>query len=337
MVSIANGGVSEIPLPHMDDADDPFVETPGSVIAIENSSNQALMISAGPDSSYNDQIILSNYGVENPITGLDVPFSPSGTVVQSDYWAGLLETGELYITTEGDKCSLKHLLVETYTKSSVSGATAQPYLTAEVKSIEDSDFATPGDTVGTATMTTSALTGVGTAWSTTIAAGDDATTVFTLPCQGKQARVYIDSTLQVSGTDYTISGNDITLGSVLATGTVLYAYWDAYPEVRVKVGDLFKSTEGWHRVTAITTATAITLDHYLSTGSETVTHYPAWQLDDGHGRVEIGINRLVEGVQTRLYVVPEYNSTQQPEIVKITGLSIGYVPQGRKILKATGS
>jgi hypothetical protein len=275
--------------------------------------------------------------VENPITGRDVPFSPGGTVIQSDYWNSMLETGELYITEEGSKCSLKHLLVETYTKSSVSGATAQPWFTAEVKSIEDADFATPGDTAGTATMTTTALTGSGTAWSTKIADGDDATTVFDLPCQGRIARVYIDSTLQVSGTDYTIDGNEITLAAVLASGEELFAYWDAVPEVIVKVGDVFKSTEGWHRVTAIADATNITLDHYLSTGSETVTHYPAWQLDDGHGRVEVGINRLVEGVQIRLYIIPEYNSTDQAEIVKITGLSIGYVPQGRKILKATGS
>jgi hypothetical protein len=141
----------------------------------------------------------------------------------------------------------------------------------------------------------------------------------------------------VSDTDYTIDGNEITLAAVLASGEELFAYWDAVPEVKVKVGDVFKSSEGWHRVISIEDATNITLDHYLSAGSETVTHYPAWQLDDGHGRVEVGINRLVEGVQIRLYIIPEYNSTDQAEIVKITGLSIGYVPQGRKILKATGS
>jgi hypothetical protein len=294
-------------------------------------------MSSGPDSSDPDKIILASYAVGQGISGLDAPLSSKAGYIQSVYWDAELETGELYITEEGSKSSIKHLLVETYTKSSLSGATSQPYLTAEVKSIEDSDFSTPGDTTGTATMSTTAVTGVGTAWSNTIAAGDDVTVLFTLPCQGRIARVYIDSTLQVSGTDYTISGSTITLSAALATGEVLYAYWDAVPEIEVKLGDVFKSTEGWHRVITITDAYNIECDHYLSTGSETVTHYPAWQLDDGHGRVEIGINRLVEGVQTRLYIIPEYNSTDQPEIVKITGLSIGYVPQGRKILKATGS
>jgi hypothetical protein len=134
-----------------------------------------------------------------------------------------------------------------------------------------------------------------------------------------------------------VSGNDITFEDAPAATDDVYAYWDAVPEVVVKVGDMFKSTEGWHRVISIEDATNATCEHFLSTGSETVTHYPSWQLDDGHSRVEIGIGRLVEGVQTRLYIIPEYNSTPQPEIVKITGLSIGYVPQGRKILKATGS
>ena len=138
-------------------------------------------------------------------------------------------------------------------------------------------------------------------------------------------------------TDYTTSGKTITLTTDLGTGEVLYAYWENVPEIKVKVGDFFKSTEGWHRVTAITTSTAITCDHYLSTGTETVTHYPAWQLDDGHGRVELGINRLVEGVQIRLYLIPDYDGDLQSTIAKITGLSIGYVPQGRKLVKATGS
>ena len=176
-------------------------------------------------------------------------------------------------------------------------------------------------------MTTSALTGVGTAWSNKIADGDTVTVLFTLPCQAKLARVYILNggtyTLQVLDTDYTVSGSTITFTSAPGAADDVYAYWDAYPEVKAKVGDVFKSTEGWHRVTAIADSTNITLDHYLSTGSETVTHYPAWQLDDGHGRTEIGINRLVEGVQIRLYLIPDYNGTQQSTVAKINGLSIG--------------
>ncbi|GAG47707.1 unnamed protein product, partial [marine sediment metagenome] len=74
-----------------------------------------------------------------------------------------------------------------------------------------------------------------------------------------------------------------------------------------------------------------------STGSETVTHYPTTQIPDGEGETKLGIRKLVEGVLIRLYVIPEYGSSAAPTIVKITGLSIGHIPQGRKILEATGS
>jgi hypothetical protein len=139
-------------------------------------------------------------------------------------------------------------------------------------------------------------------------------------------------------TDYTISGNDITLLVALTNGVTLYAYWENYPEhSKVSAGDFFESTEGFHRVTAITNATTITLDHYLSTGSETVTHIPSTQLPDGDGEVKMGINGLVEGVRLQLYLIPEYGASAAPSVVKLTGLTIGHIPMGRKILQATGS
>jgi hypothetical protein len=353
-INLANGGVSEFSLLHLDDSDDALVEVPGSIATVENANWQADFVSYSPHSDDTDSIILPTLSYNKQITGYDLATTRT-TPDEDGYWYSTLETGELYIEREGEKCSVKHLIVETYTDGGTNSNVGRPYLTAEVKSIEDSAFSPRGDDVGTATMTTTALTGSGTAWSTTIASESNATpndtqqecdgveTQFTLPCLGSQARVYLDSTLQVSGTDYTSSGKVITFTTAPADTKTLYAYWENYPEVKVKVGDMFKSSEGFHRVTAISSAQDITLDHYLSTGSETVTHYPAWQLDDDHGRVEIGINRLVEGVQIRLYIVPDYvNTSARSTIAKITGISIGgisigYVPQGRKTVKATGS
>jgi hypothetical protein len=331
---------------HLDDSNDVLVEVPGAIASIENSDQRNDYVSHHPHSDDTNSIILYNLNYGEQTTGYDVA-STRTTPDEDAYWSALVETGELFVEREGDKVGLKHLIVETYTTSGDDDNTGRPYLVADVKSIEDSDYATSGDAVGTATMTTTALTGSGTAWSTTIAgpsAGstqqecDGAETAFTLPCLASQARLYLDSTLQVSGTDYTSSGKVATFTTAPAATKTLYAYWSNYPEVKVKTGDMFKSTEGWHRVTAISSAQDITLDHYLSTGSETVTHYPAWQLDDGHGRIEIGINRLVEGVQIRLYIIPDYVAESgRSKIVKITGLSLGYVPQGRKTVKATGS
>ena len=342
VISVANGGVSEFKLSHLDDSDDVLVEVPGSVIAAENSSLERTYVSYGPTSDDTDAISLAFLDSGRWITGTDT-ITSRATTTQSAKWDSLIETGELYITAEGEKSSVKHLIVETYTDGGDGTNADPPYLTAAVKSTEDSDYATSGDAVGTATMTTSALTGSGTAWSTTIAgpnAGstqqkcNGSTKTFTLPCLGAQARVYLDTTLQ---TAYTTSAKTITFTTAPGATVTLYAYWENFPEIKAKTGDMFKSSEGWHRVTAISSAQDITVDHYLSTGSETVVHYPAWQLDDGHGRIEIGINRLVEGVQIRLYLIPDYDGLQQSTVAKITGSSIGFVPQGRKIVKATGS
>ena len=216
-----------------------------------------------------------------------------------------------------------------------------------MKSIEDSDFATSGDTVGTASIETTVVSGTGTAWSNLIAGPtattaarqkcNGVTTAFALPCLGSQARVYLDTTLQAEDTDYTVTAaKTITFTTAPAATKTLYAYWENYPEIKVKVGDFFKTSEGWHRITAISSNRDITVDNATTT-TLTGTHYPAWQLDDGHGRIELGINRLVEGVQIRLYLIPDYDGYLQSTIAKITGLSIGYVPQGRKLVKATGS
>jgi hypothetical protein len=338
MISLSTGAVTSADVPLISDSGK-LSERPASICAVSDSSDQRIIASHHPLSSDTDQVTVSSLDLGGGLSGKDA-LASSG---QDDYWHSTIETGELFVAPEGSKVSLRHVIARTYTAAENDNVN-RPYLAIDVKSLEDSSWGAIGDSVGTATMTTTALTGSGTAWSTTIAAGDDATDTFTLPCQGSQARVYIDSTLQVEDTDYTVSGNDITLSAVLASGTVLYAYWENYPEVKVVVGDAFKSSEGFHIVTSITNSTTIVLDHYLSTGSETVTHYSTSQLPSGEGETKLGIKGLVEGVRIRLYIIPDYNADEDasggygyPSIVKITGIIIGHVPQGRKRLLATGS
>ena len=325
MISVANGAVTKINLPEYSDSGS-ISEEPKYITAISNSSDQRIIVSHHPQTGDSDKILATYLYTGNDITGKDKA---------EDYWHTLVETGELYPVPEGNKTSLKHIIIRTY--SGVNSEADRPRVAVKWRSLEDTAWKSAGDTVGTATMTTSALTGSGTAWSTTIAAGDDVEDTFTLPCLASQARVYIDSTLKVSGTDYTESGKDITLSSALATGETLYAYWENYPEVKVQVGDFFESSEGFHRVTAITNSTTITCDHYLSAGSETVTHIPAAQIPDSDGETKLGLNGLVEGVRLRIYIIPHYGATDAPTVVKLTGLTIGHIPMGRKILSATGS
>jgi hypothetical protein len=186
---------------------------------------------------------------------------------------------------------------------------------------------------------------VGTAWSNLIGrAGtevDGIETTFTLPCVASRARVFLETggtyTEQTVTTDYTTSGNDITFLTAPTVGNNLYAYWDSVPEVPSSiVGDMIETTEGFHRITSADTATTLTLDHYLSTGSDaTATHHPAAVIPSGDGEVKIGMHKLVEGMQIRVIIVPR--STGDSTDTKLTGIVIGHEPAGRKVVEATGS
>jgi hypothetical protein len=99
---------------------------------------------------------------------------------------------------------------------------------------------------------------------------------------------------------------------------------------------MIETTEGFHRITSADTATTLTLDHYLSTGSDaTATHHPAAVIPSGDGEVKIGMHKLVEGVQIRAIIVPR--STGDSTDTKLTGIVIGHEPAGRKVVEATGS
>ena len=145
------------------------------------------------------------------------------------------------------------------------------------------------------------------------------------------ARVYDNDVLQVLGTDYTITDTkEITLSGA-AAGTVK-VYWENEPSIRVTVGDLIQTTEGWHRITAITNATTLTLDHYLSTGSDaTATHHPAERMPVGDGEVKIGILKLTEGTRVRFIIMPD--ASGDATVAKITGYSVGHIPAGQKIVE----
>ncbi|GAG23170.1 unnamed protein product, partial [marine sediment metagenome] len=197
LISLSSGAITKIGLPVLSD-DDGLGEEPKSLVSITDSSDQRVVVSYHPDSGDTDSIVVSSLASNKIITGEDY---------SSNYWHTTIETGEFYLVPEGKKTSLHSLIVRTYSAANVGDGSGRPRIAIEVKSLEDSDWHSNGDSVGTATMTTTALTGSGTAWSTTIAgpsAGstqqecDGAETEFTLPCLGAQARVYLDSTLQTA-------------------------------------------------------------------------------------------------------------------------------------------
>jgi hypothetical protein len=294
-------------------------------VCVENSDDRRMMVTYNPISADTDELVCAELSTGDTITGKDEWTSEAS---DDTYHYTEFETPEIYLVEEGYKTSIKHIILRTYTDGTTQAT--NPTVTVLVKSLEDTAWHSAGDTNGTITVTDSACTGANTAWSNTLDATSDP--VYTTPCLATQARVYDDDVLQVLGTDYTITDTkEITLGAA-AAGDVK-VYWENVPEVKVAADDMINSTEGWHRVTAVTNATAMTLDHYLSAESDaTATHHPAERMPAGDGEVKIGLNKLVEGVKIKVVVM--HDASGDATVTKVTGLSVGHIPCGEKIVEA---
>jgi hypothetical protein len=328
VINLNDGTVASFVLPTVTSSN----LVPRSLISIIGSNSDDVIAGYLPDPGNTSRVSMGQLSFGDAITGQD---GMTRTASEDEYWYATAETGEIYIVPEGQKTSIKHILSRTYCDGT---AGTNPHLLVDVKSIEESSWSNRGDNTGTTTVSTTACTGSGTAWSNTIGrAGvevDGVETAFT--CPAPPARVYLDTTLQVEDTDYTVSGNVVTFLTAPANTKTLYVYWDNFPEVTVAVDDFIETTEGLHRITAINTATNMTLDHYLSTGSDaTATHHPAVQLPNGGGEINLGLNKLVEGAQIRCRIVPETGG--DATVAKLIGLTVGHEPAGRKLVEATGS
>jgi hypothetical protein len=245
-------------------------------------------------------------------------------------WVGIVETGEEQVAEEGAKSNVMEVWLRTY----VSGTTA-PDAYIEYRGTKDSSWSRTGDDDATISVTELACTGTGCAWSNTIAAGDDATTVFALPCLVDKASIYIGSTPQALTTNYTKSGEkEITLLSPLLSGTTLYAYWTGTPFIKMRVGDIIETSWGWHRVTAIPTYNTLTLADYLQVPDIVAgEHHQAQQLPIGEGETIFGVNRVLNTMQLRITIVPRYISTAATNC-RLLSYKIGVVSSGERQKKA---
>ena len=360
-ISLSNGVVTKIELPEITDSgvSDSIAVEPRFITAVGDSSDQRVIASHHPLASDTDAIVsYTLVAGTKGIEGVDKPLPNNPP--QSSYWYSTIESGEIYLVPEGNKTSLKHIIVRTYTDSTVGDNTGRPRLVVMVKSIEDDDWHVSGQddyssynlTGGTCTQSPADTSGVFTNLMHVGAGGGGGSLDVEVP--GGRADLFefytktgSTYTKQVLGTDYTVADNGAdgykaVFVSAPASGTDIYAYSGNYPELKVETGDFYESTEGLHRVTGTTGSQndsgGLTLDHYRSTSNETIdTHYPSVHLPAGDGEVKVGINKLVEGVRIKILVVPEYGSADASTTAKVTGITFGHIPQGRKILKATGS
>jgi hypothetical protein len=119
------------------------------------------------------------------------------------------------------------------------------------------------------------------------------------------------------------------------SGHIVYCFCENEPFIKIKAGDYIETTLGLLRITSINSYISCTL--YANTfNSYTGSHIYAEQIPIGSGNVKVAINKLVEGLKIRIRIVPRAGGSDLPSIVKITGISLGYIPIGEKILEATG-
>ena len=355
MINLATGSVSYMTIPLSDESTS---SVPFSVVSIENSSDQRVFISydlfSGTGISISkdgySELVIGELSPGDGITGIDSLYE-SG---DDHYWYGQFDTGNIFIEQEGIKCALKHVIIHTYTDAAV-GETDMPDIIVEVKSLEDSLWNGPRDPLldGSITMTTSACTidssSPPTAMSNILGTANGAAITYDLPWPAANCRIYT-----YTGGTYTVctlvTSTPTAVKTYQITGTqeikvmgtnghIVYCFCENEPFVKTTAGDYVESDEGFHRINSITNYCATVLDRYKATGTDTCTQYTAEQMPVGHGQVKIGINRLVEGVQLRVMVMPRHGTgttDTQPTVAKITGISLGYIPLGEKILEATG-
>lgn len=338
VINLNNGGVTSLKL---------FSATTANlklraITSSEESADRRLFLCYGAHPDDTDTLVTLQLSQGERVTGVD---EPNTTAADDNYWHAVFDTGEINLSQEGEKVVLPHVILETYTDARSGTNSDRPDVILQVRSNEDEAWHRRGTTKGTITITDAACTGSGTAFSNRIGrAGtevDGATGTFTLPCQADRARVYlVDETSGVATlqTAYTTSGNDVIFTSDPAATNHVDAYWDSYPEVVVEVSDYIYApkSDSWHRITAINTATNLTLDHYLDVGSDdTAVHHHAEQMPDGEGQVKLGIHKLMDRVQARVVVVARSGGNESTT-AKVSGISFGTRPHGKRLVEATG-
>ena len=232
-----------------------------------------------------------------------------------------IETPELRVVPDGDRGVLRKIRIRTTCDGSVP-----PGVVAAIRPHDESDWVWVGDK-GTVSLSTSGdATGTNTAFTNTVAAGDDTSTVFSLPALATKGRIYRDTTLLVLDTDYTITGTkQITLTTPLLTGETLYEYWSGDPVVIASVGDYFRSAVGFHRITRITKYDAATVD-WCHGSSVSATHCVARDITVGESKeTVIPCNQTFNTLQVKLVFIPRSTTSDFtyliPEAIELEWLA----------------
>jgi len=264
-----------------------------------------------------------NYG--NAITGCDTVGAVNAR------WYGEILTGFIQLVGPGEKTSLRALLAKTYQDK------ATVFYAFCGKGSDEDDWSGCHDTQGTISVTSTAVAGTSTMFSSLLGVSTGAETVYT----GAVQPAWCWDVIVTNGSDvvqttpsYTVTGAyEITFGSALTAGWKVYAYWDADPSPIMAVNDLIETDEGMHPIASITNRAALTLDWYPTT-TLAGTH---WHVDTpalGEKEAYAGFQLMADAVQVRIIVVPDSTvgtpETNAAKKVKLLGLEIHHQPAGKR-------
>lgn len=346
-ISLANGSVTLL------DINDNSNNFPlKSIATTESSSTIKTFFNYNPTVSghANDEVCCTSYlTTGDGISGVD---GISKGDESGGSWYSEIETGNIFPDglEEGIKVALKHVIVHTYTDT--SSVTYNPDIIIEVKSLEDTSWYSSSDPLMSSALTivdddaSLSSSAPPSAFSYYLGVGNETPVTYNLPWVAANCRVYT-----YNGVDYTACALVTTTPDAIneyqisgtkqikvygTNGDSVYCFCDNEPFIKVNAGDYVETTSGLLRISSITdylTSVLIANTFDGLTGS----HVYAEQIPIGKGAVKMAVNKLVEGVKVRIRIVPRNSGGgDMPSIVKVTGISLGYIPLGEKIVEATG-
>ena len=360
-ISLSGGSVTRCVLPNHDDN----TTQPTSICSVASCDDQRILVPYIPNDTQTTTLRLASFTFGQTITGMD-RLGLDG--VDTTRWASTIETGEIYIQPEGNKASIKHIIVSTYTGATIGDGDDTPRIIVQIKPTGSDTWLSPRQfnwdetllTVTTSSATidedTYGIDGFPTSliWDNEVS-GTTGDFYMRTPIDSRLMHLMVTTDggttfTEITSDDYTIEDEEIPnelyfpAGSFSAN-TFIYGLWKGRPHATMEVNDMLQLSDGYHRITELDNYNKIGLEYYPAEtlevgavqGNPKVYHYKTVQLEVGDGKAIYGMNQLVEGFRLRVVVIPEHGSDNAPTSVKIVGMSVGFVPQGRKTLTATGS
>ena len=318
----SSGAITHIELPEWTAANGTTTMVPKSCFVSKVPGSERLYVGYNPDSNNLDHTVSLYLNIGAAIKGTD--YIKSGL---DSHWHAIIETGELRLVPEGLTTTMHEIELRTHS----AGGTVDPDVAIQVKSSEESSWRSAGDTTGTASITSTTVTGTSTVFSNII--GSDSGTVFTTPQPAARCRVFKHNTVSDAWTtlalttDYTITAaSQITLVAALTANIDLVVYWDSKPDVKLETDDFFlgSTSDEMYRVTAIANYKSATVDH-AADATEVVTHLPAGQMDTDDGYRVVATPAKVDGANIKIRIVPRDDASASTR-AKVYGMVVNHQP-----------